>query len=118
MTPCPSCHGQRLNAHPAGPLTYQHTPTCPHQASEDATKHADHQRLNGREAPPLPDPEHATNPNHPRGGYTRPATPTERTLLQSQGHTLPEDLLTHLRQLTPTTIQRTWPALHEPTHNP
>ncbi len=65
MTPCPSCHGQRLNAHPAGPLTYQHTPTCPHQASEDATKHADHQRLNGREAPPPARPRARHQPKPP-----------------------------------------------------
>ena len=43
--------------------------------------------------------------------FNRPATPTERALLEHLGHTLPADLLTRVSFRTETLRQRRWPSL-------
>lgn len=44
-------------------------------------------------------------------GFTRPATPTERTLLEHLGYEVPEVLHTQVLWLSAGVRSRTWPAL-------
>lgn len=45
----------------------------------------------------------------------RPATPTERILLEHLGYTLPDTLETRVQSLTETARRRTWPQLETTT---
>lgn len=94
MTVCPECHGSQLVGHPAGWLAWQHTTTCTLGHAEDTTRHADYQRAQYTPT-------------------TRPATVTERTLLEALGHTPPAELTTTVERLTRdgAVIRRTWPQL-------
>jgi len=65
------------------------------QRAEDATQAADHAHM--RESG--------------RRRFARMATPTERTLLQKLGYTLPPHLRTLVSYQTATLRRRTWPAL-------
>lgn len=62
---CPTCGAPRIPGHPAGPITYSHTTTCPIGAHEDARRVADHEQAAGS----------------PASEWQRPITPTEITLL-------------------------------------
>lgn len=96
---CPVCAGPRLDPHPAG-LVFRHSTACALLAAEDGRKIADLELL-AREGWPV----------------SRPATPTERTLLLAAGFDLPPDdpanpaaTATTLTRLTPGTVRRTWPG--------
>jgi hypothetical protein len=73
------------------------------QAAEDATAEADYRRVRmmGSVAAPMM-----------RGPLTRPATPTERLLLEHLGLELPERLATWVSYPSPGVRRRTWPVLH------
>ncbi|WP_273733363.1 hypothetical protein [Mycolicibacterium septicum] len=72
---------------------------APHlQRAEDATLHADHEAVAGDEYPG-------------RTTFDRRATSTERLLLLSLGHPLPDDLTTHVAWLSNGLRRRTWPQL-------
>lgn len=45
------------------------------------------------------------------GQWSRPATPTERTLLEHLGYVLPTDLRTRVQYLTEGVRHRSWPQL-------
>lgn len=87
---CPSCGGQWLDAgDPRGLLAVQHRVHCPLLVAEDATQAADAERRSRK----------------------RTATPTERLLLATLGHALPEDALTLVSWPTPGLRHRWWPDL-------
>lgn len=93
-----------------GWLTFEHLPDGL-QRAEDATQAADRDHA-GR--PPTHQSVHFSPPNdavltHSR--FTRPATGTERTLLQHLGFVLPEDLQTQVHWISAGVRQRTWPQL-------
>lgn len=46
-----------------------------------------------------------------RTRWSRPATPTERVLLEHLGYQLPERLITHIHYKTASIRNRRWPAL-------
>lgn len=90
---CPGCDGIHLPSHPKGPITFRHAITCELQAREDkrALGDLDALELFGRT-------------------YTRTATNTERTLLTTLGHTVPDDAPTVCQRI-PGGIRRTFPTL-------
>jgi hypothetical protein len=77
------------------------------QRAEDATQHADYSRADGYGAPLQHDWESGI------WFFERPATDTERTLLQHLGYTLPDKLTTRVDYATETLRRRTWPQLEE-----
>lgn len=67
------------------------------QHAEDSTQFADYEARSWR----------ASVPRH------RPATATERKLLDYLGYTLPADLVTRVRWLSDGVRRRTWPQLED-----
>jgi len=66
------------------------------QKAEDATQAADHRYQR----------------EHGRRRWSRPATPTERLLLEHLGYELPAGMLvTHIEYVTDSLRRRTWPTL-------
>ena len=97
---CPDCAAPRMPAHPAGALAWQHTNSCALREREDATKVADAERLAGYlGALGLP--------------WQRPATPTERTLLEACGIALPTDAVTTVTLVAgrSAVVRRSWPGV-------
>ena len=84
---CPRCPGPHLPGHPAGPVTFRHTLTCPLLDAEDSRRLADRDWLGDR-----------------------PATDVERLLLAHLGHRIPDNLTTHV-SLVAGIVRRTWPTL-------
>lgn len=85
---------QKPQPDPRGWLVFDHLPPDL-QAAEDATAHADYERAM------------ATG----NGIHTRPATPTERLLLEHLGLELPDELTTMVVSQTKGTRLRRWPQL-------
>lgn len=85
-----------------GWLVFSHLPKAL-QDAEDATQEADFRRARiiGSVAAPMV-----------RGPVTRPATPTERILLEHLGLELPERLATWVSFPSAGVRRRTWPVLH------
>ena len=79
---------------PRGLLMFDYLPN-ELQRLEDQRQAADHARL-----------RNGVN------GFARPATDTERTLLEHLGHELPELLVTQVLWLSAGVRRRTWPALN------
>lgn len=93
---CPECGGQQMVGHPAGLLALQHILGCSLYAREDAT------RANDNDLDTL-------------GRRHRPATDTERLLLDAIGHgPLPSDLTTVITD-TGALYSRRWPQLADGT---
>lgn len=89
MITCPGCGGQQMTPHPAGPLAFDHTAACPHRDAEDATQHAD-----------------LTRGWH---DFTRPATPTERVLINAVEPIDPRaELIVTVRRVTQSIRHRSW----------
>ncbi|QFS93541.1 hypothetical protein FIV07_22510 [Mycobacterium sp. THAF192] len=87
------------------------------QRAEDATQAADFGRRDAAITDPLRElgvrRVYEFDPFH---GYKvwviyRPATATERTLLEHLGYELPDELETRVQHITETLRRRTWPAL-------
>jgi len=87
---CPSCDGERMVRHPAG-FVWLHAMRCPLLAAEDATKAADHERMQRRA----------------RTSWARPATATELALLAACGVT-GIDPTTTVTQVTQSVLRRSW----------
>ena len=92
MNQCPECAGQQMLGHPAGILAYDHTNNCMFRDHEDGRHLADIDAVCG---PVL----------------KRPATATERTLLESQGFVLPAELTTWVMPLSRGVHRRVWPQI-------
>lgn len=107
MTTCPACTGGQLPDHPGGWLAWQHALPCPLGTAEDATRHADYVRH--REITTPPDGQLIP------GGYSRPVTPAEATLLTALGHPPTIDTRTHVTTATNSgsVITRRWPDLED-----
>jgi len=87
---------------PRGVLTFEYLPENL-QASEDATLAADRERWSIG-------PRRLGFEPH-RYGFTRPATDTERILLQHLGYTLPDQLTTVVTFKSRSVRHRSWPTL-------
>lgn len=57
------------------------------------------------------DRQHVRDNDNMFWSFTRPATNTERTLLEHLGYTLPDTLRTHVNWLSPGVRNRRWPQL-------
>lgn len=79
-----------------GWLTFDHLPAEIKRA-EDATQAYDHDQMSGDWMG--------------RAKRSRPATETERALLEHLGYTLPEKLTTEVEWITPSIRHRSWPEL-------
>lgn len=91
---CPSCAGPLLADHPGG-LVIQHDLACELLAREDATRAADHQRLDGGWWP-----------------IERPATATERRLLAVEAD---DGLTVTVQHVTQGVLNRTFTTTTEET---
>lgn len=83
------------------------------QRAEDATQAADFDRRASGQVRRTSE----FDPYHGRRvwGYTRPATDTERALLEHLGYTLPAELETRVQFITETLRRRRWPQLENTT---
>ena len=86
-----------LGTDPRGRLVFEDLPSAL-QNAEDSTQAADKERTN------------------PRGRvFERPATDTERALLDHLGYAVPDVLVTVVKWLTPGCRHRSWPQLEAST---
>ena len=91
-----------LGTDPRGILVFEYLPTDIDNA-ESSTQDADRRRA------------FFVNDVYPSRGraleFDRPTTETEKLLLTHLGYTVPEELTTHVKYLTRSVRNRTWPAI-------